>query len=147
MEQTRQIWLARQQNLNYMVCFFRPVLENDEFFVKYGEPLGLTHVSTLAASYVFGVNYQPLEIQKVKIFAKCPDKGNLWLSRQRNGSYILSSQKPLIKTIKLANWDDFYVQYGDLYNIRNLCGTGIKGMFGIDINCLDSVRVTLKIVI
>jgi len=45
----------------------------------------------------------------------------LWLTRQRNGMYMLTKYKPVITLVEGRGYNDVYVVPGEPIGIRNLC--------------------------
>ena len=45
----------------------------------------------------------------------------LWLTRQRNGMYMLTKYKPVITLVEGRGYEDVYVVPGEPIGIRNLC--------------------------
>ena len=45
----------------------------------------------------------------------------LWLSRQRDGKYLLTKRKPVLATVEGVGKQDFYVAPGDPVGYRNMC--------------------------
>ena len=71
----------------------------------------------------------------------------LYLTRQRNGDYMLTAFKPLVLRVKGNDYDDAYMRPGDPIGVRHLCADGVKSA-GIELLELESVRVdvTLKVI-
>lgn len=68
----------------------------------------------------------------------------LWLSRQANGSYMLTDKKPVIGEVGTTGYRDLYVAVGDSVGIRHMCPRGAQGLFGVKLRRLESVRVELS---
>lgn len=68
----------------------------------------------------------------------------LWLTRQRNGLYMLTQGKPIICDVQGRNYQDAYVPAGDPVGIRNFCDLILKvvNLEG-QLNRLESVRIKL----
>jgi hypothetical protein len=69
----------------------------------------------------------------------------LWLTRQRNGMYMLTYNKPVIADVEGRGYQDAYAQPGDPVAVRNFCDLILKivGLKG-SLNCLDSIRINLE---
>jgi hypothetical protein len=68
---------------------------------------------------------------------------NLWLSRQRDGNYMLTFLKPNKYKVLGAAVQDFYIKPGEPIGIRHLCPGGVKTVFGVEIEIGEQVAVTL----
>lgn len=68
----------------------------------------------------------------------------LWLTRQRNGMYMLTFNKPIIADVEGRGYKDAYVPPGDPVGIRNFCDLILK-LIGTEsrLNRLDSVKIEL----
>lgn len=70
----------------------------------------------------------------------------LWLSRQRDGNYMLTAYRPrMAKITGLLDREDLYVRPGDPIGIRHLCVEGILKVSGIELDPLESTKVELTI--
>lgn len=69
----------------------------------------------------------------------------LWLTRQRNGMYMLTFNKPIIADVEGRGYRDAYVPPGDPIGIRNFCDMILKAV-GLEghLNYLESVRIHLE---
>jgi len=67
----------------------------------------------------------------------------LWLSRKADGRYMLTHYKPQRAARPLAG-DELYPTYGDPLVIQWLCETGVKWLYGVELQKLDSIEVTLE---
>lgn len=69
-----------------------------------------------------------------------------WLSRQRDGNYMLTAYRPVrAKITGLDNTEDLYVRYGDPLGVRNLCAQGILMISGIELGLHESVQVNIQL--
>lgn len=68
----------------------------------------------------------------------------LWLTRQRNGMYMLTHNKPIICEVEGRGYMDAYVPAGDPVGIRNFCDLILKvvNLEG-QLNRLESVKIYL----
>jgi hypothetical protein len=68
----------------------------------------------------------------------------LWLTRQRNGQYMLTHNKPVICDVEGRGYEDAYVPYGDVVGIRNFCDLILK-VVNLDkpLNRLESIKINL----
>lgn len=68
----------------------------------------------------------------------------LWLTRQRNGLYMLTHNKPLIADVEGRGYQDVYVPPGDPVGIRNFCDLILK-LVGAEgkLDRLDSIKIEL----
>jgi hypothetical protein len=69
----------------------------------------------------------------------------LWLTRQRNGMYMLTLNKPIIADVEGRGYQDAYVQPGDPIGMRNFCDLILK-IVGLEgkLNRLESIRINLE---
>jgi hypothetical protein len=71
------------------------------------------------------------------------DVNMFWLSRQANGSYMLTLKKPHYVRIDGSKHFDFYVRAGDRIGLRNMCPGGTHAMFGFELKIGESIKVWL----
>lgn len=55
----------------------------------------------------------------------------LWLTRQRNGLYMLTANEPIITKVEGRDFEDAYVAPGEPVGIRNFCDLILK-LVGIE---------------
>ncbi len=67
----------------------------------------------------------------------------MWLSRQRDGSYMLTKLKPIPKKVRGTVVRDLYMRPGEPVGMRHLCADGVLMMLGVHLTKLDSVRVVV----
>lgn len=69
----------------------------------------------------------------------------LWLTRQMNGMYMLTFNKPIIADVEGRGYRDAYVPPGDPVGIRNFCDMILK-VVGLEgkLNRLESIRIKLE---
>lgn len=67
----------------------------------------------------------------------------LWLSRQGNGDYMLTAFEPVRAIVKGTDKEDLYLRTGEPIGVRHLCPDGVKSLFDVAIEVLESVRVNL----
>ena len=68
----------------------------------------------------------------------------VWLSRQRDGNYMLTRLQPVRVKILGTEFYDFYLQHGEPIGVRHLCPGGIKSIFGIDIPIGEQIEVWIE---
>lgn len=68
-----------------------------------------------------------------------------WLSRQRDGNYMLTAYRPIKAKITGIGTEDLYVRYGDPLGIRNLCSAGIAEVSGMELERLESTSVRISL--
>lgn len=69
-----------------------------------------------------------------------------WLTRQRDGNYMLTSLQPFVESLRgSAGVRDAYVRPGDVLGVRHLCPQIVRLVFHLpaDLAPLESVRVWL----
>jgi hypothetical protein len=67
----------------------------------------------------------------------------LWLTRQRDGNYMVTLYRPVITRVRGTVHDDAYMQAGEPIGIRHLCADGVAAHFGQQAEALapcESVR-------
>lgn len=69
----------------------------------------------------------------------------LWLTRQRDGAYMLTLEKPIIARIGLGTGFDAYVAYGDPIGVRHLCAAIVEREIEHSLRPLESERVELNL--
>lgn len=67
----------------------------------------------------------------------------LWLSRQRDGRYMLTLYQPIIARVHGTDQWDLYVVAGDPVGYRGMCPEITEKLFGVSLELLDSVQVEL----
>lgn len=69
----------------------------------------------------------------------------LWLTRQMNGMYMLTFNKPIIADVEGRGYMDAYVPYGDPVGVRNFCDMILK-VVGVEghLDRLQSIRIHLE---
>lgn len=69
----------------------------------------------------------------------------LWLTRQRNGMYMLTFNKPIIADVEGRDYQDVYVPPGDPVGIRNFCDLILK-LCKIEkpLKRLESLKINLE---
>lgn len=67
----------------------------------------------------------------------------LWLSRQRDGKYMLTQHKPVVAEVGTSGTSDLYVMAGDPVGYRGMCQMVTEQIFGVRVARLDSVEVEL----
>lgn len=68
----------------------------------------------------------------------------LWLTRQRQGDYMLSYRHPVMMEVNGAGEVDAYIEPGEPIGVRHLCPGGVRALIGRDLEVLESVRVDLS---
>lgn len=74
---------------------------------------------------------------------------NIWLSRRRNGNYLMTRLRPkkhLVRGLEVdgEGVEDYYVPYGDLIGLDNCCTAGIKALFDVDLAIGEQCRATVQ---
>lgn len=69
---------------------------------------------------------------------------NAYLSRQRDGKYMLTYLPPILSNVGNTGEKDFYIQYGEPIGFRFICPWGAKVIFGVELEPLQSVKVNIK---
>ena len=64
-----------------------------------------------------------------------------WLSRQRNGLYLLTQKKPILAKVGDTDEKDFYIPTGDGIGFRHMCEWSVKTLWGIELDLLESCKV------
>lgn len=67
----------------------------------------------------------------------------LWLSRQHDGSHMLTYLKPIWKGVKGTAYEDFYIEPGEPIGVRHLCQGGVKSLFNVELEIGNSIRVEM----
>lgn len=67
-----------------------------------------------------------------------------WLSRQRNGLYMLTKGKPIKASVGTTTELDLYVPVGDAIGWRNMCPWSASCIWGAELAPLASVRVWVE---
>lgn len=69
----------------------------------------------------------------------------LYLTRQHNGLYMLTKNKPLYVTVEGRDFSDVYVSPGEPVGIRNFCDLILK-LVGLDkpLKRGESIKIELK---
>lgn len=68
----------------------------------------------------------------------------LHLTRQRDGNYMLTKIKPILERVIGTDYQDAYLAHGEPIGLRHLCAAGTKAIFGIELQPLESVAVTIE---
>ena len=70
----------------------------------------------------------------------------LWLTRQYDGSYMLTLLKPHIVEVNGTEHKDAYIQLGEPIGVRFLCAGGIRSVLGLDedLEALESIPVVVE---
>ena len=68
----------------------------------------------------------------------------MFLTRDAQGQYVLTSRWPYIATVEKTNVNDVYVTPGDAIGIRHLCPR-IVGAMGFDLKRFETVEVDVQI--
>jgi hypothetical protein len=71
---------------------------------------------------------------------------NCWLTRQRDGNFMLTALKPSVHAVRGAGFDDAYVVPGDPVGFRNMCAGAVSLIWGLDAGLmrrLQSCRVAI----
>lgn len=86
----------------------------------------------------------------VGTMASCPQQlglslvpMKLFLSRQRDGNYMLTRFAPIFMDVGKSGNKDFYLTPGDPIGIRHLCPLGVKAIFKLELQIGESIPVTL----
>ena len=68
---------------------------------------------------------------------------SFWLSRQYNGSYMFTALRPRRVRVLGTDHEDLYERPGEPIGLRNLCAAGVRTVFRVDLDPLESrcVRV------
>lgn len=69
---------------------------------------------------------------------------SLFLTKQRDGNFMLTKLRPTIETVSGTNLQDAYIIPGEPIGLKHLCTDGVKAIFGVDIPHLTTVRVTIE---
>lgn len=67
----------------------------------------------------------------------------LYLTRQHDGSYMLTAFRPIVTRVRGTSFDDVYLRHGEPIGIRHLCAGGVKSLFNVELQLLETVRVDL----
>ena len=69
----------------------------------------------------------------------------IYLTRQHNGLYMLTKNKPIFQTVEGREFEDAYVTPGEPIGMRNFCDL-ILNMVGLDrpLKRGETIRVELK---
>ena len=70
-----------------------------------------------------------------------------WLSRQRDGNYMLTLFKPTASRVVGLDVRDLYMVAGEPMGIRHLCADGVHTMLRRELEPLQSVQVTLGVTV
>jgi hypothetical protein len=69
----------------------------------------------------------------------------VWLTRQRNGQYMLTKYKPIMAQVEGRDYTDAYVVPGEPIGVRNLCDAILKILDRkVDIRRGDSVLIEMS---
>lgn len=72
------------------------------------------------------------------------NKSKVWISRQRNGQYMLSHEKPVWDRVMGTKEKDFYFVHGEPFGYRNLCEFSILALFGLNLSIGESQNVWIQ---
>jgi len=78
-------------------------------------------------------------------YAKGQSGRKLWLTRQADGSYMLSLYRPEACKVHGTDHKDVYVKAGEPIGLRHLCAHGTRSVFVMDqdLDILESRQVRL----
>lgn len=68
----------------------------------------------------------------------------IWLSRRRNGNYLLTKIQPEKHEVRGLGVEDYYVPYGDPMGLDNCCPAGVMAIFGIDLEIGTQCRAAMQ---
>lgn len=68
----------------------------------------------------------------------------IWLSRQRDGNYMMTRFKPVKARVGHTHMEDFYIVAGEPIGMRHLCPGGTKYFFGVELEIGEQVYVELE---
>lgn len=68
----------------------------------------------------------------------------IWLSRQRDGNYMMTRFKPVRAEVGKSGVQDFYIIAGEPIGMRHLCPGGTKYFFGIELEVGEQVQLDLE---
>jgi hypothetical protein len=68
----------------------------------------------------------------------------LWLSRQHDGTYMLSFLKPEQSMVLGTGHADLYFAAGEPVGMRHLCAEGVRSFFGRSLEAMESVKVEIS---
>lgn len=68
----------------------------------------------------------------------------LWLSRQQDGSYLLTEFKPVRKQMINADFDWLYPIYGEPINVE-YCENGVHNIFRIELKEFESIKIKMNV--
>lgn len=66
-----------------------------------------------------------------------------YLTRQFAGDYMLTAKEPIVAIVEGVGHHDVYLQPGEPIGLRHLCIAGVKELFGVKLNRLESIKVRL----
>lgn len=69
----------------------------------------------------------------------------LWLTKQRNGTYMLTKLKPIKCRVYGTEHEDVYVQYGEPIGLRHLCDVIAQLAQITSLEALQSIQVNLTV--
>lgn len=69
----------------------------------------------------------------------------LWLTRQRDGNYMLTAFKPVVATVAGTGQQDAYMRLGEPIGVRGLCTEGIRSFIGRELPPMEPTRVRVSI--
>lgn len=67
-----------------------------------------------------------------------------WLSREASGLYMLSHGRPVVAPVGNTGEVSLYVPPGDPIGLRHLCPWGVKVIWGVELEPLESVVVSIE---
>lgn len=68
----------------------------------------------------------------------------LWLTRQRDGNYMLTRLRPLVTAVRGTRERDAYMLPGEPIGIRHLCAAGVAALIGVTLEPLQSIQVEVS---
>jgi hypothetical protein len=71
------------------------------------------------------------------------EQKRLWLTRQHDGSHMITLLRPRIRRVAGTDYDDAYIREGEPVGVRHLCAGGVKWLWGLELKPLESIKVTL----
>lgn len=69
----------------------------------------------------------------------------VWLSRQRDGNYMMTRFQPVRAEVGRTGLNYFYIIAGEPIGMRHLCPGGTKYFFGIELEIGEQIYVDLEL--
>lgn len=69
-----------------------------------------------------------------------------WLTRQRDGKYMLTRFRPVEARVAGTRYTDMYVRAGDAMGWRHMCAEGTLALFGRHLEPMESAPVDISII-